>query len=90
MKNNLHEMNNLMQESKKIYNQVNSSEGKATVLNYVLSGGFGLSFITNVVALLSSMIKMPNTKLEKQLKLLQIAERKAQLEKNGIDYKNYI
>ena len=90
LKNNLHEMNKLKLESDKIYNQVNSSEGKATILNYVLSGGFGLSFVTNVVALLSSMIKMPNTKLEKQLKLLQIAERKAQLEKDGIDYKNYI
>ena len=90
LKNNLNEMNNLKLESDKIYNQVNRSESKAAVLNYVLSGGFGLSFITNVVALLSSLIKMPNTKYERQLRELQIAEKRAQLEKDGIDYKNYI
>lgn len=88
LKDKVHELDDLMQRSNKIYKQVNRSEGKATVLNYVLSGGFGLSFITNLVALFSSMIKMPNTKLERQLKELQIAEKMAELEQRGIDTKS--
>ncbi|MCP4607366.1 MAG: hypothetical protein GY845_01445 [Planctomycetes bacterium] len=89
-KNRLDEMNDLKLESDIIYNQVNRSDSKATILNYVLSGGFSLSFITNMAALLSLMIKMPNAKLERQLKQLQIAEKKAQLKQNGIEPENYL
>ena len=89
-KKKLDEMNNLKLESDIIYNQVNRSDSKATVLNYVLSGGFGLSFITNMAALLSLMIKMPNAKLERELKQLQIAEKKAQLKQNGIEPEDYL
>jgi len=54
------------------------------------SGGFTVSFIANMVALLGFVTKMPGAKLERQLKQLQILEKKAQLKKDGIEADNYL
>jgi hypothetical protein len=80
----------IVESSQKNFDQLDKQEAKVSLWKNIFSGGFTVSFIANMVALLGFLIKMPGTKLERQLKLLQIAEKKAQLEKDGIDYKNYI
>jgi hypothetical protein len=80
----------IAEKSQKNFDQLDEKEAKVSLWKNIFSGGFTVSFIANMVALLGFVTKMPGTKLERQLKQLQIAEKMAQLEKDGIDYKNYI
>ncbi|MBN1804366.1 MAG: hypothetical protein JW837_03875 [Sedimentisphaerales bacterium] len=80
----------IAEKSQKNFDQLDEKEAKVSLWKDIFSGGFTVSFIANMIALLGFITKMPGTKLDRQLKLLQIAEKKAQLEKDGIDYKHYI
>jgi len=71
------------------FNTVAQTGEKATLWKKIFSGGFTMSFIVNLIAVFGFMIKVPNARLEKQLKELMIVEKKAQLEKNGIDLRKY-
>ena len=80
----------IVERMNKNFEQVDRREVKVSLWKNIMSGGFIVSFITNLLALLGFMIKMPNAKLERQLKKLQIAEKKAQLKQNGIEPENYL
>jgi hypothetical protein len=80
----------IAEKSQKNFDQLDAQEAKVSLWKNIFSGGFTVSFIANMIALLGFVTKMPGTKLERKLKQLQIAEKRAQLEKDGIDYKNYI
>ncbi|MDT8304073.1 MAG: hypothetical protein RQ760_21505 [Sedimentisphaerales bacterium] len=80
----------IVERMNKNFEQVDRREVKVSLWKNIMSGGFIVSFITNMFALLGFMIKMPNAKLERQLKQLQIAEKKAQLKQNGIEPENYL
>jgi len=80
----------IVERMNKNFEQVDRREVKVSLWKNIMSGGFIVSFITNMLALLGFMIKMPNAKLERQLKKLQIAEKKAQLKQNGIEPENYL
>ena len=80
----------IVERMNKNFEQVDKREVKVSLWKNIMSGGFTISFITNMLALCGFMIKFPNAKLERQLKLLQIAEKKAQLKQNGIEPENYL
>jgi len=46
--------------------------------------GLSISFILNVVTIAGAVLRLPNARLERRLKRLQIAEKKAALEQAGI------
>jgi hypothetical protein len=83
-------LNELVERSHKNFDQLDEREAKVSLWKNIFSGGFTVSFIANLLALLGFMIKMPNAKLDRQLKLLQIVEKKAQLKQNGIEPENYL
>lgn len=72
------------------FEQVDKREANVSLWKNIMSGGFAVSFLTNLLALLGFMVKMPNARLDRQLKKLQIAEKKAQLKKDGIEPGNYL
>jgi hypothetical protein len=78
-----------VERSHKNFAQLDERELKVSLWKNIFSGGFTVSFIANLIALLGFMIKMPNAKLEKQLKELLIIEKKAKLEQDGVDIKKY-
>lgn len=80
----------IVERMNKNFEQVDKREVQVSLWKNIMSGGFTISFITNMLALFGFMIKMPNAKLERQLKKLQIAEKKAQLKQNGIEPENYL
>lgn len=71
------------------FEQVDKREANVSLWKNIISGGFAVSFLTNLLALLGFMIKIPNARLDRQLKQLQIAEKKAQLKKDGIETGDY-
>jgi myosin heavy subunit len=83
-------LNDLVVRSRKNFEQLGEQEEKASLWKDIFSGGFAISFIANLIALLGFVIKMPGAKLEKQLKELLIIEKRAKLEQDGIDFKKYI
>jgi hypothetical protein len=80
----------IVERMNKNFEQVDKREVRVSIWKNIMSGGFIVSFITNMLALLGFMIKLPNAKLERELKQLQIAEKKAQLKQNGIEPENYL
>jgi len=80
----------IVERMNKNFEQVDKREVQVSLWKNIMSGGFTISFITNLLAMFGFMIKMPNAKLERQLKQLQIAEKKAQLKQNGIEPENYL
>ena len=82
-------LNEIVERSHENFAQLDERELKVSLWKDIFSGGFTVSFIANLVALLRFMIKMPNAKLEKQLKELLIIEKKAKLEQDGVDIKKY-
>jgi hypothetical protein len=80
----------IVERMNKNFEQVDKREVRVSIWKNIMSGGFTISFITNLLAMFGFMIKMPNAKLERQLKQLQIAEKKAQLKQNGIEPENYL
>ncbi len=82
-------LNEIVERSHENFAQLDERELKVSFWKDIFSGGFTVSFIANLIALLRFMIKMPNAKLEKQLKELLIIEKKAKLEQDGVDIKKY-
>ncbi len=66
------------------FEKVADNSDKATLWKNIFSGGFTVSFIANFIALFGLFIKVPNAKLEKQLKELLIIEKKAKLVQEGV------
>ena len=66
------------------FEKVADNSDKATLWKNIFSGGFTVSFIANFIALFGLFIKIPNAKLEKQLKELLIIEKKAKLVQEGV------
>lgn len=83
-------LNEIVEKSHENFNQLDEREAKVSLWKNIFSGGFTVSFIANMVALLGFLIKMPSAKLERELKELLIIEKKAKLEQDGIDFKKYI
>ena len=71
------------------FEKVADNNDKATFWKNIFSGGFTVSFIANFIALFGFLLKVPNAKLEKQLKELLIIEKKAKLEHDGISLQQY-
>jgi myosin heavy subunit len=83
-------LNEIVEKSHENFNQLDEREAKVSLWKNIFSGGFTVSFIANMVALLGFLTKMPSAKLERELKELLIIEKKAKLEQDGIDIKRYI
>jgi hypothetical protein len=83
-------LSEMVEKSQENFNQLGEQEAKASLWKDIFSGGFTVSFIANMVALLGFVTKIPGAKLERQLKQLQILEKKAQLKKDGIEIENYL
>jgi hypothetical protein len=79
----------LLEKLNNNFDSVAETGEKATYWKKIFSGGFTMSFIVNLVAVFGFMIKVPNAKLERQLKELMIIEKKAKLEQDGIDPNKY-
>jgi hypothetical protein len=71
------------------FERVDKRMEKVSFWRNVMSGGFAVSFLANLVTFLGIMIKMPGAKLDRQLKRLEIAEKKARLKKEGIEVRDY-
>jgi len=82
-------LNEIVERSHKNFAQLDEREVKVSFWKNIISGGFTISFLANLIAILGFMIKMPNVKLEKQLKELLIIEKKAKLEQDDVDIKKY-
>jgi hypothetical protein len=82
-------LNDIVERSHDNFALLDDREEDVSLWKDIFSGGFTVSFIANLIALLRFMIKMPNAKLEKQLKELLIIEKKAKLEQDGVDIKKY-
>jgi isoleucyl-tRNA synthetase len=83
-------LSEIVEKSQENFDQLGKQEAKVSLWKDIFSGGFTVSFIANMVALLGFLTKMPGAKLERQLKRLQILEKKAQLKKDGIEVENYL
>jgi isoleucyl-tRNA synthetase len=81
-------LSEMVEKSQENFNQLGEQEAKVSLWKNIFSGGF--TVIANMVALLGFVTKMPGAKLERQLKQLQILEKKAQLKKDGIEIGNYL
>jgi len=82
-------LNIIVERSHNNFAQLDEREVKVSLWRNIFSGGFTISFLANLIAIFGFMIKMPNVKLEKQLKELLIIEKKAKLEQDGVDIKKY-
>jgi hypothetical protein len=82
-------LNVIVERSHENFALLDEREVKVSFWRNIFSGGFTISFLANLIAILGFMIKMPNAKLEKQLKELLIIEKKAKLEQDGVDIKKY-
>jgi hypothetical protein len=74
----------LLEKLNNNFDAVADTGEKATLWKQIFSGGFTVSFLANLIAVCGFMIKVPNAKLEKQLKELMIIEKKAKLKQDGI------
>lgn len=83
-------LSEIVEKSHENFKQLDEREAKVSLWKNIFSGGFTVSFIANMVALLGFLIKMPSAKLDRQLKQLQIVEKKAQLKKDGIEAGDYL
>jgi hypothetical protein len=83
-------LSEIVEKSHENFDQLGEREAKASLWKNIFSGGFTVSFIANIIALLGFLTKMPSAKLERQLKELLIIEKKAKLEQDGIDFNKYI
>ncbi|MCP4259448.1 MAG: hypothetical protein GY774_18365 [Planctomycetes bacterium] len=83
-------LSEIVEKSHENFDQLGDREAKVSLWKKIFSGGFTISFIANIVALLGFLTKMPSAKLERQLKELLIIEKKAKLEQDGIDFNKYI
>lgn len=79
----------LLEKLNNNFDDVAETGEKATYWKKIFSSGFTMSFIVNLIAVFGFMIKVPNARLEKQLKELMIIEKKAKLEQDGIDPQKY-
>ncbi|MGD2094696.1 MAG: hypothetical protein PVH77_06790 [Phycisphaerales bacterium] len=82
-------LSEIVEKSQKNFEQLGEQEEKANLWKDIFSGGFTVSFIANLLALLGFVTKMPSAKLERQLKELLIIEKKAKLEQDGVDFRKY-
>ncbi len=89
LKDREQKLNEIVERSHNNFAQLDEREVKVSFWKNIFSGGFTISFLANLIAILGFMIKMPNAKLEKQLKELLIIEMKAKLEQDGVDIKKY-
>lgn len=83
-------LSEIVEKSQKNFEQLGKQEEKASLWKNIFSGGFAVSFIANMAAVLGFFTKMPGAKLERQLKELLIIEKRAKLEQDGIDFTKYI
>jgi len=74
----------LLEKLNKNFDAVADTGEKATLWKKIFSGGFTVSFLANLIAVCGFLIKVPNAKLEKQLKELLIIEKKAKLKQDGV------
>ena len=89
LKDREQKLNEIVERSHNNFAQLDEREVKVSLWRNIFSGGFTISFLANLIAIFGFMIKMPNVKLEKQLKELLIIEKKAKLEQDGVDIKKY-
>ena len=61
----------IVERMNKNFEQVDKREVEVSLWKNIMSGGFTISFITNILALFGFFMKIPNAKLERQLKQLQ-------------------
>ncbi|MHC4759423.1 MAG: hypothetical protein ACYTE8_12270 [Planctomycetota bacterium] len=79
----------LRQSDERLY-KVNREKEYVTLWKNIFSGGFVTSFLANLVVVFGLITKMSGSTLERKLKKLEIAEKKARLENEGIDFKKYL
>ncbi len=75
LKDREQKLNEIVERSHNNFAQLDEREVKVSFWRNIFSGGFTISFLANLIAILGFMIKMPNAKLEKQLKELLIIEK---------------